>query len=138
MILNIPPNSAGSSFSTVSGAPDAFRMSPIRRLMSENSRPVTLFKARRGRLGRAPSGRNLSNTAILPPGFSTRAASRRQATGSGITARIRWRITASNSASGRSSFWPSITRVSTPGRTGARASMAGVRSVARTGTPSGM
>ncbi len=55
----------------------------MRRLVLVKTKSSRASPARRRRPGRAPSGRNLSNTASRPPGRSTRAASPQAAGGIG-------------------------------------------------------
>lgn len=57
-------------------------------------------------------GINLSKMATLPPSFKTLSVSKMQATGFGITAKIRCRITMSNCSSANSKSCPSITKAS--------------------------
>ena len=76
---------------------------------SENNGFAMRFSSRRFTEGRSPFRRNLSNTAMRPPGLSTRSASWRPRSGSGITATIKCITTASKDPSANWSTRASIT-----------------------------
>src|SRR5687768_15295231 len=115
---------------------------PSRRFRSENRGFAIAFSTLRFSAGPSSSPRNLSNTAIRPPGFSIRTASFKPRSGCGMTARIRCITTASNDEPGNASCLASMMRVVTdfPARPARRSrcfSIAGVTSIAVTSTVDG-